>query len=139
MDAEPIDSPGSLGPLTELESDLVRLLTEVGVDDPHPVEHGFRSAIVGGELDGRFIIVHSYEPGSPQEPPGSPVTAEITLDGGGPATVVTTTAYGAVVRFTCSGWGYQVASLDRNLTPGSSQVDDARRVAGLLAAALDCA
>jgi hypothetical protein len=124
--------------LNEFETQVVSVLAAIGVSQPHPLEHGFLSAMVGGESGDRFVVVHSARHGSPQAPAYGEVVDQITIAGGAPATIVATPAFGEVVRFVCSEVAYQVASLDHAMTPGSSDVDDARRVADLMVDHLRC-
>jgi hypothetical protein len=114
------------------------VLRSVGVESPAVLEHGFRSAMVGGVVKCRFVVVHSYGPGTPQEPKYGDVLRKVTLTGGVSAAIVSTPGFGTVVRFVCSAVGYDVASLDANLDPGSGDAGGAERLANLMTEHLDC-
>jgi hypothetical protein len=52
----------------EFESQAIAALKAIGVKNPDVLEHGFKSAMVGGAFECRIALLHSYGTDTPQEP-----------------------------------------------------------------------
>jgi hypothetical protein len=94
---------------SEPETQLIALMTRVGVQHPGVHEHGYRDAWVYGEWSQRGLLVHSFPEGTPS---GTGGRLAIHVIAGIEVSVYANRWYGATSRFTCDHVRYDVSSIE---------------------------